>query len=71
MQQERFNYDRGVINANKFRQGKHKKSISYYRTSLSNQQSRLVEKLAELVNTGKINGISDIRDESDRDGMKL
>ena len=30
-----------------------------------------IEKLAELVNTGKINGISDIRDESDRDGMRI
>ena len=30
-----------------------------------------IEKLAELVNAGKINGISDIRDESDRDGMRI
>ena len=30
-----------------------------------------IEKLAELVNTGKIDGISDIRDESDRDGMRI
>ena len=30
-----------------------------------------IEKLAELVNTSKINGISDIRDESDRDGMRI
>ena len=28
-------------------------------------------KLAELVNASKINGISDIRDESDRDGMRI
>ena len=27
--------------------------------------------MAELVNLGKINGISDIRDESDRDGMRI
>ena len=30
-----------------------------------------IEKLADLVNSGKINGISDIRDESDRDGMRI
>ena len=29
------------------------------------------KKLEELVNTNKINGISDIRDESDRDGMRI
>ncbi len=30
-----------------------------------------IEKVAELVNQGKIDGISDIRDESDRDGMRV
>ena len=30
-----------------------------------------IEKLAELVNSGKIIGISDNRDESDRDGMRI
>ena len=30
-----------------------------------------IEKLAELVNNNKINGIADIRDESDRDGMRI
>ncbi|MFM7548225.1 MAG: DNA topoisomerase (ATP-hydrolyzing) subunit A [Cyanobacteriota bacterium] len=30
-----------------------------------------IEKLAELVNGGKIGGIADIRDESDRDGMRV
>ena len=30
-----------------------------------------IEKLAESVNLGKIDGISDIRDESDRDGMRI
>lgn len=30
-----------------------------------------IEKLAELVNAGKIEGISDIRDESDREGMRI
>ncbi len=30
-----------------------------------------IEKVAELVNNGKIEGVSDIRDESDRDGMRV
>nr|MBW0174381.1 topoisomerase IV [Vulcanococcus sp.] len=30
-----------------------------------------IEKLAEQVNEGKINGIADIRDESDREGMRV
>lgn len=30
-----------------------------------------IEKVADLVNAGKIEGISDIRDESDRDGMRV
>lgn len=34
-------------------------------------KSRLIEKIAELVKDKKINGISDLRDESDRNGMSI
>ncbi len=34
-------------------------------------KSKLIIKIAELVNEKKIEGIADIRDESDRDGMRL
>jgi DNA gyrase subunit A len=34
-------------------------------------KSRLIEKIAELVREKKIEGISDIRDESDRDGIRV
>ena len=34
-------------------------------------KARLIEKIAELVKTKKIEHISDIRDESDRDGMRI
>ncbi len=34
-------------------------------------KARLLEKIAELVNEKKLEGISDIRDESDRDGMRV
>ena len=34
-------------------------------------KARLIEKIAELVQDKKIEGISDLRDESDRDGMRI
>ncbi|MBN2644541.1 MAG: DNA gyrase subunit A [Desulfuromonadaceae bacterium] len=34
-------------------------------------KARLIEKIAELIKDKKIEGISDLRDESDRDGMRI
>lgn len=34
-------------------------------------QAALVEQIAKLVDAGTLTGISDIRDESDRDGMRI
>src|SRR5271170_2825478 len=34
-------------------------------------KARLIERIAELVSNKKIEGISDVRDESDRDGMRV
>lgn len=34
-------------------------------------KSRLIEHIAELINTKNITGISDLRDESDKDGMRI
>ncbi len=65
---------RGVINKEEINLGKgrHKKNALII-TELPYQVSKAswIEKLAELVNSSKINGISDIRDESDRDGMRI
>jgi len=65
---------RGVINSEEINlgKGKHKKNALII-TELPYQISKAgwIEKLAELVNTSKVNGISDIRDESDRDGMRI
>ncbi|KGG03293.1 DNA gyrase subunit A [Prochlorococcus marinus str. MIT 9321] len=65
---------RGVINTEELNlgKGKHKRNALII-TELPYQISKAgwIEKLAELVNSGKINGISDIRDESDRDGMRI
>jgi len=65
---------RGVINMEELilGKGKHKKNALII-TELPYQINKAgwIEKLAELVNSGKIDGISDIRDESDRDGMRI
>jgi len=65
---------RGVINIEEINlgKGKHKKNALII-TELPYQISKAgwIEKLAELVNTNKVVGISDIRDESDRDGMRI
>src|SRR5919206_3156443 len=34
-------------------------------------KARLIERIAELINEKKLEGISDLRDESDRDGMRV
>ncbi len=65
---------RGVVNTEEVNlgKGKHKRNALII-TELPYQINKAgwIEKLAELVNSGKINGISDIRDESDRDGMRI
>ncbi|MDC3118100.1 DNA topoisomerase 4 subunit A [Prochlorococcus sp. AH-716-K03] len=65
---------RGVIKSEEINlgKGKHKRNALIV-TELPYQISKAgwIEKLAELVNAGKIEGISDIRDESDRDGMRI
>ena len=52
--------------------GKHKRNAVIV-TELPYQLSKAgwIEKLAEQVNDGKIGGIADIRDESDREGMRI
>ncbi|WP_288239648.1 DNA topoisomerase (ATP-hydrolyzing) subunit A [uncultured Prochlorococcus sp.] len=65
---------RGVVNTEEVNlgKGKHKKNAIII-TELPYQINKAgwIEKLAELVNSSKIIGISDIRDESDRDGMRI
>ena len=65
---------RGVIHPEEIilGKGKHKRNALII-TELPYQISKAgwIEKLAELVNNNKIHGIADIRDESDRDGMRI
>ena len=52
--------------------GKHKRTgIVITELPYQTSKSGWIEKLAELVNDGKISGVADIRDESDRDGMRI
>src|SRR5262245_50457688 len=53
------------------RQGKDRDVIVITEIPYQVNKARLIEKIAELVTDKKIEGISDIRDESDRDGMRI
>ena len=65
---------RGVAHVEEIQPGKgrHKRNAVVV-TELPYQLSKAgwIEKLADLVNDGKFGGISDIRDESDREGMRI
>ena len=47
------------------------RSDRHHRNSLSGEQGHMVERIAELVREKKIEGISDLRDESDRNGLSV
>src|SRR5215470_13550524 len=53
------------------RQGKDRDVIVITEIPYQVNKARLIEKMAELVTDKRLEGISDIRDESDRDGMRV
>ena len=53
------------------RQGKDRDVIVVTQIPYQVNKARLIEKIAELVTDKRIEGISDLRDESDRDGMRI
>src|SRR5919198_4359112 len=53
------------------RQGKDREVIVVTEIPYQVNKARLIEKIAELVNDKRIEGIGDIRDESDRHGMRI
>src|SRR5436190_2554572 len=53
------------------RQGKDRDVIVVTEIPYQVNKARLIEKIAELINDKRIEGISDIRDESDRQGMRI
>lgn len=66
---------RGVVNLEEVQGGRSRRSVrpALIVTEFPFQvnKSAWIEKVAELVNQGRIEGISDIRDESDRDGIRV
>ncbi|WP_343187884.1 DNA gyrase subunit A [Buchnera aphidicola (Periphyllus koelreuteriae)] len=48
-----------------------KKSIIIYQLPYQTNKAKLIEKIANLVKEKKIDGISALRDESDKDGMRI
>ncbi|BAZ33349.1 DNA gyrase subunit A [Cylindrospermum sp. NIES-4074] len=64
---------RGVANIETIEQRGRPEREAIIITELPYQTNKagLIEKIAELVNDKRIEGISDIRDESDRDGMRI
>jgi DNA gyrase subunit A len=65
---------RGITNLEEIELGKkrHKrKAIIITELPYQVNKASLIEKIAELVNQGKIEGIADLRDESDRDGIRV
>src|SRR5207245_5744957 len=53
------------------RQGKDRDVIVVTEIPYQVNKARLIEKIAELVNEKRLEGIGDIRDESDRHGMRV
>jgi DNA gyrase subunit A len=51
--------------------GKNKERVVISEIPYQVNKTRLLEKIADLVKERKIEGVSDIRDESDRDGMRI
>jgi DNA gyrase subunit A len=51
--------------------GKDRENIVITEIPYQVNKARLIERIADLVSNKKIDGISDVRDESDRDGMRI
>src|SRR5262249_19055622 len=51
--------------------GKDRQDIVITELTYQANKKNLIQHIAELINNKKIEGISDIRDESDRDGMRI
>lgn len=65
---------RGIVQFEEVRAGRgRQRRTAIVVTELPYQVNKAgwIEKIADLVNNGRIEGISDIRDESDRDGMRV
>lgn len=62
---------RGVIRIEDFEDNPDKQRLVIDELPYNVNKSRLIERIAELINNKQITGISDLRDESDKDGMRV
>lgn len=62
---------RGVIRVEDQEEGSDRQRVVVDEIPYNVNKSRLIEHVADLVNSKSITGISDIRDESDKDGMRI
>ncbi len=60
---------RGVVNTEQLKNGKENIIISEIPYQVN--KTKLIEDIAALVNEKKLEGVTDLRDESDRDGMRI
>lgn len=70
---EAYSTGRGrVVMRSKFHiEGEDKKTIVFTEIPYQVNKARVIEKIAELVKERKIEGITELRDESDKDGMRI
>lgn len=62
---------RGRIEVEEMKDQADRQKLVVYEIPYNVNKSRLIETIAELVNAKQITGIADLRDESDKDGMRL
>lgn len=62
---------RGVIRAEENSSSPGRERIVIDEIPYNVNKSRLIEQMAELVNNKTMNGVSDVRDESDKDGLRI
>lgn len=62
---------RGVINVEEDKKNPDKQKLVVTELPYNVNKSRLIEHIAELINSKSITGISDLRDESDKDGLRF
>lgn len=62
---------RGVVRVEEGKDNSEKTRLVIDEIPFNISKARLIERIAELINEKTLNGISDIRDESDKDGMRI
>ena len=62
---------RAIIRSRYHIEGDDKKSIVFTEIPYQVNKARVIEKIAELVKEKKLEGITELRDESDKDGMRI